>query len=116
MLTSEQFHVLFCSTKQIFTECQSFTESGRSVCLVQAKWEQGLHLYLPYGQESQSFYTTDQLSKWQNDSHSMALMDKLFAKDGRLSSEGNKEAIGKVFVVGPEAGIKGMRDVDMVIE
>ena len=46
----------------------------------------------------------------------MALMDKLFAKDGRLSSEGNKEARGKVFVVGPEAGIKGMRDVDMVIE
>ena len=46
-------------------------------------------------------------------------MDKLLAKDvakGRLSSEEAKEARDKVSVVAPEAGIKGMREVDMVIE
>lgn len=46
-------------------------------------------------------------------------MEKLLAKDvakGRLSSEQAKEARDKVSVVGQEAGIKGMREVDMVIE
>lgn len=49
----------------------------------------------------------------------LSLMDKLLAKDvakGRLSSEQAKEARDRVSVVGSEAGIKGMREVDMVIE
>ena len=57
--------------------------------------------------------STEQVTK------GLALMDKLLAKDvakGRLSSEEAKEARDKVSVVGPEAGIKGMREVDMVIE
>ena len=57
--------------------------------------------------------STEQVTK------GLSLMDKLLAKDvakGRLSSEEAKEARDKVSVVGPDAGIKGMRDVDMVIE
>jgi len=49
----------------------------------------------------------------------LSFMDKLLAKDvakGRLSSEQAKEARDRVSVVGSEAGIKGMREVDMVIE
>ncbi|KAF8161408.1 3-hydroxyacyl-CoA dehydrogenase [Crassisporium funariophilum] len=49
----------------------------------------------------------------------LSLMDKLLAKDvakGRITSEEAKEARDKVSVVGPEAGIKGMRDVDMIVE
>ena len=49
----------------------------------------------------------------------LSLMDKLLAKDvakGRLSSEEAKEAKDKVSVLPPEAGVKGMREVDMVIE
>ena len=57
--------------------------------------------------------STEQVTK------GLSLMDKLLAKDvakGRLSSEEAKEARDKVSVVAPEAGIKGMREVDMVIE
>lgn len=57
--------------------------------------------------------STEQVTK------GLSLMDKLLAKDvgkGRLSSEEAKEARDKVSVVGPEAGIKGMREADMVIE
>ena len=57
--------------------------------------------------------STEQVTK------GLSLMDKLLAKDvakGRLSSEEAKEARDRVSVVGPEAGIKGMREVDMVIE
>ncbi|KAF8806645.1 hypothetical protein BYT27DRAFT_7191204 [Phlegmacium glaucopus] len=57
--------------------------------------------------------STEQVTK------GLSLMDKLLAKDvakGRLSSEEAKEARDKISVVGPEAGIKGMREVDMVIE
>jgi len=46
-------------------------------------------------------------------------MDKFLAKDvakGRITSEEAKEARDKVSVVGPDTGIKGMREVDMVIE
>jgi len=49
----------------------------------------------------------------------LSLMEKLLEKDvakGRLSSEEAKEAWDKVSVVGPQIGIKGMREVDMVIE
>ena len=49
----------------------------------------------------------------------LALMDKLLAKDvakGRLTSEQSKEARDRVSVVGGEHGMKGLRDVDMVIE
>jgi len=49
----------------------------------------------------------------------LSLVDKLLAKDvakGRLSNEEAKEARDKITVVGSELGIKGMRDVDMVIE
>jgi 3-hydroxybutyryl-CoA dehydrogenase len=57
--------------------------------------------------------STEQVTK------GLALMDKLLAKDvakGRLSSEEAKEARDKVSVVGCEARMKGMREVDMVIE
>ncbi|KDR75558.1 hypothetical protein GALMADRAFT_140197 [Galerina marginata CBS 339.88] len=49
----------------------------------------------------------------------LSLMDKLLAKDvakGRLTNEQAKEARDRVTVVGYEAGIKGLRDVDMVVE
>jgi 3-hydroxybutyryl-CoA dehydrogenase len=48
---------------------------------------------------------------------SLALMDKLLAKDvkkGRLSEEEAREARGRVEVV--SSGIGGLRDVDMVVE
>jgi 3-hydroxybutyryl-CoA dehydrogenase len=57
--------------------------------------------------------STEQVTK------GLSLMDKLLMKDvakGRLTSEEAKEARDKVSVVAPEAGIKGMREVDMVIE
>jgi 3-hydroxybutyryl-CoA dehydrogenase len=57
--------------------------------------------------------STEQVTK------GLSLMDKLLAKDvakGRLSVEEAKEASDRVSVVAPEAGIKGMREVDMVIE
>ena len=57
--------------------------------------------------------STEQVTK------GLSFMDKLLAKDvakGRISSEEAKEARDRVSVVGPEAGIKGMREVDMVIE
>ncbi|KIM40410.1 hypothetical protein M413DRAFT_179053 [Hebeloma cylindrosporum] len=49
----------------------------------------------------------------------LSLVDKLLAKDvakGRLTNEEAKEARDKITVVSPELGIKGLRDVDMVIE
>ena len=57
--------------------------------------------------------STEQVTK------GLSLMDKLLAKDvakGRLTSEEAKEARDRVSVLGPEAGIKGMKEVDMVIE
>lgn len=57
--------------------------------------------------------STEQVTK------GLSLMDKLLVKDvakGRLTSEEAKEARDKVSVVAPEAGIKGMREVDMIIE
>ncbi|KAF9463584.1 3-hydroxyacyl-CoA dehydrogenase [Collybia nuda] len=49
----------------------------------------------------------------------LSLMDKLLAKDvakGRITSEQSKEARDRVTIVGGEVGVKGLRDVDMVIE
>lgn len=49
---------------------------------------------------------------------SLALMDKLLAKDvakGKLESSAAKEAKDRVTVVGEE-GIKGFRDLDLVVE
>ena len=49
----------------------------------------------------------------------LSLVDKLLAKDvskGRITSEEAKEARDRISVVGSEAGIKGLRDVDMVVE
>jgi len=49
----------------------------------------------------------------------LALMDKLLAKDiakGRLTSEQSKEARDRVSVASSEAGVRGLRDVDMVVE
>ncbi|CAA7260486.1 unnamed protein product [Cyclocybe aegerita] len=49
----------------------------------------------------------------------LSLMDKLLAKDvakGRLTNEEAKEARDRVSVVGVDAGIQGLRDVDMVVE
>ena len=49
----------------------------------------------------------------------LSLIDKLLAKDvakGRLTNEQAKEARDRVSVVGREQGIKGLRDVDMVVE
>jgi len=49
----------------------------------------------------------------------LSLVDKLLAKDitkGRLTNEQAKESRDRITVVGQEQGIKGLRDVDMVIE
>lgn len=49
----------------------------------------------------------------------LSLVDKLLAKDvskGRITSDEAKDARGRITVVGAEAGIKGLRDVDMVVE
>lgn len=49
----------------------------------------------------------------------LSLVDKLLAKDvakGRITSDDAKDARGRITVVGSDAGIKGLRDVDMVIE
>jgi 3-hydroxybutyryl-CoA dehydrogenase len=49
----------------------------------------------------------------------LALMDKILKKDvakGKISSDDAKDAIDRVTVVSPEVGLKGLRDVDMVIE
>ena len=49
----------------------------------------------------------------------LGLMDKLLAKDvakGRITSEQSKEARDRVNVVSVEAGVSGLRDVDMVVE
>ncbi|KAJ3509304.1 hypothetical protein NLJ89_g5288 [Agrocybe chaxingu] len=49
----------------------------------------------------------------------LSLMDRLLSKDvakGRLTNEEAKEARDRVSVVGVEAGIQGLRDVDMVVE
>lgn len=49
----------------------------------------------------------------------LGLIDKLLAKDmgkGRLTSAQAKEARERIKVVGMEHGIKGLRDVDMVVE
>ncbi|KAJ7750054.1 3-hydroxyacyl-CoA dehydrogenase [Mycena maculata] len=49
----------------------------------------------------------------------LSLMDKLLAKDvakGRITADDAKDARGRVTVVGPEAGLQGLRDVDMVVE
>ena len=46
-------------------------------------------------------------------------MDKLLAKDvakGKITSEEAKEARDRVVAVGEDVGVKGLRDVDMVIE
>lgn len=46
-------------------------------------------------------------------------MDKLLAKDvakGRISQADATEARERVTVVGPEVGLRGLRDVDMVVE
>ena len=52
-------------------------------------------------------------------SKGLSLVDKLLTKDvakGQLTNEEAKEARDKITVVNPELGIKGLRDVDMVIE
>jgi 3-hydroxybutyryl-CoA dehydrogenase len=52
-------------------------------------------------------------------SKGLSLVDKLLTKDvakGRLTKEEAKEARDKITVVNPVLGIKGLRDVDMVIE
>jgi len=49
----------------------------------------------------------------------LSLMDKLFAKDvlkGRISAADAKEARERVTVVPEGTGLKGFKDVDMVIE
>ncbi|KAG6910445.1 hypothetical protein DXG01_010800 [Tephrocybe rancida] len=49
----------------------------------------------------------------------LSLMDKLLAKDvskGRITSEQSKEARDRVTIVGGDVGVKGLRDVDMVVE
>lgn len=49
----------------------------------------------------------------------MGLIDRLLAKDvakGRLTNEQAREASERVNVVSGEQGIKGLRDVDMVVE
>ncbi|KAF9529801.1 3-hydroxyacyl-CoA dehydrogenase [Crepidotus variabilis] len=49
----------------------------------------------------------------------LALVDKLLAKDvnkGRLTNEQAKEARDRLMIVGKEEGLKGLRDVDMVVE
>ncbi|KAG5646215.1 hypothetical protein DXG03_004041 [Asterophora parasitica] len=57
--------------------------------------------------------STDQVKK------GLSLMDKLLDKDvakGRITSEQAKEARDRVTVVGGDVGVKGLRDVDMVVE
>jgi 3-hydroxybutyryl-CoA dehydrogenase len=57
--------------------------------------------------------SSDQINK------GLSLVDKLLAKDvskGKLTSEQAKEAKDRIGVVGPEQGLKGFRDVDMVVE
>ncbi len=49
----------------------------------------------------------------------LSLVDKLLAKNvakGRITSDEAKDARERITVVGADAGIKGLRDVDMVIE
>jgi len=49
----------------------------------------------------------------------LSLVDKLLAKDvgkGRITSEAAKEARDRLTVVNGEVGMKGLRDVDMVVE
>ena len=49
----------------------------------------------------------------------LSLVDKLLAKDvakGRITNDEAKDARERITVVGSDAGIKGLRDVDMVIE
>ncbi|KAI0821166.1 3-hydroxyacyl-CoA dehydrogenase [Irpex lacteus] len=49
----------------------------------------------------------------------LSLMDKLLEKDvakGKITSEEAKEARDRVTVVGPEKGLAGVQDVDMVVE
>jgi 3-hydroxybutyryl-CoA dehydrogenase len=57
--------------------------------------------------------SADQITK------GLALMDKLLAKDvnkGKIEAIDAKEARERVQVVPPEVGLKGLRDVDMIIE
>ncbi|KAG6913419.1 hypothetical protein DXG01_006972 [Tephrocybe rancida] len=49
----------------------------------------------------------------------LSLMDKLLAKDvseGCITSEQSREARDRVTIVGGDVGVKGLRDVDMVVE
>ncbi|PSR71703.1 hypothetical protein PHLCEN_2v12407 [Hermanssonia centrifuga] len=49
----------------------------------------------------------------------LAFMDKLLEKDtakGKITSLEGKEARDRITVISPEAGLSGMRDVDMVVE
>ncbi|KAF5375547.1 hypothetical protein D9615_009135 [Tricholomella constricta] len=49
----------------------------------------------------------------------LSLMDKLLERDvakGRITSEQSKEARDRVTVVDGDVGVKGLRDVDMVVE
>lgn len=57
--------------------------------------------------------SADQLAK------GLTFMDRLLEKDvakGRISADDAKDARARVSVVGPEVGLKGLRDVDMVVE
>jgi 3-hydroxybutyryl-CoA dehydrogenase len=49
----------------------------------------------------------------------LALIDKTLKKDiakGKITGEDAKDAMDRITVVGPEVGLKGLRDVDMVVE
>lgn len=49
----------------------------------------------------------------------LALMDKLLAKDvskGKIQQSEANEAKDRITVVGPDVGLRGLRDVDMVVE
>ena len=49
----------------------------------------------------------------------LSLMDKLLAKDvakGRITEQDAKEAKDRITVIGDDKGIRGLRDVDMVVE
>ena len=49
----------------------------------------------------------------------LALVDKLLAKDvtkGKITNEEAKEARDRITVVKDDVGVKGLRDVDLVIE
>ena len=49
----------------------------------------------------------------------LALVDKLLAKDvskGRIQPGDAQDTRGRIQVVSPEEGLKGLRDVDMVVE